>query len=911
MSMIAPPAPTGGEGLSNPTLALNLSAAADWTPGQQFIDLMRLMRPWTSRGPEGTRMSAQELREGGHVDTAGYPTGIPEGQSFVTGLFEWKDITLADPGLLVPHVLTWEGQGRVEMTGVQVLSSEPGRIVFVPRAGENMFVDIHETDPEGTGELIRDIHLVAERNLPLFEVGASFNPDWVELVADARQLRFMDWAGTNDSGVVNWDDLPLEDGPSSGTGHPASMVRLANEVGADAWFTMPHQASDAFIKAYAIYVRDTLDPALTVRIEYSNETWNWKFAQTAWLAERSEADWGETSVAEYHVKMATRTAQIWREVFEAEPERLVTVLGAQTVNPEMLERMLDPQDWRAAEPDAFVPPSDTFDEIAVTSYFGGATLRSEEMTADLLRAIEDPQVDAAAWYAARLLDPGYEQSIPDIASHLEVMAQIAHGTGMGLVLYEGGQHVFHKGQTGSLPEADEALLREFMEAFVGGPEMAALYRASWESWEAIGDGPYMQFGDVTSPSEWGNWGIYDSLAATTPRADALAELNGAQPSWWGDAGGAHHLQGVTHHGTDGADAISGTAQEDHLSGGNGDDVFAPGGGNDGVHGGAGLDTVILAGLRVDHLVTVEGAGYRVSGPGGSDLLMEVERLVFDDAAVDLAPCEVPAEDPADGGSVQDGPCPDETRGGVGDDVLEGGPGDDVLWGKQGADLLRGGGGSDLLHGGSGPDDIRGEAGDDELDGGGGADTMRGGDGADLLRGGGGADLMRGEAGDDAIHGGAGDDAGWGGAGDDTMHGDAGADELWGEVGSDLLKGGAEEDLLRGGSGADRLEGGAGADLLDGGAGSDVLVGGTGNDAMTGGAGGDLFVFGSGAGGGHDVITDFERGDRLSLGDFLKGSAAGADLAGAARELDGDLLLSNGTDTIRLVGLGLDDLDLLA
>ena len=68
--------------------------------------------------------------------------------------------------------------------------------------------------------------------------------------------------------------------------------------------------------------------------------------------------------------------------------------------------------------------------------------------------------------------------------------------------------------------------------------------------------------------------------------------------------------------------------------------------------------------------------------------------------------------------------------------------------------------------------------------------------------------------------------------------------------------------IKGTTKADHLVGTISGDTIDGGRGSDWLDGGRGNDTLTGGAGADKFVLR--AGGGHDVVTDFNpaEGDRV-------------------------------------------------
>ena len=60
----------------------------------------------------------------------------------------------------------------------------------------------------------------------------------------------------------------------------------------------------------------------------------------------------------------------------------------------------------------------------------------------------------------------------------------------------------------------------------------------------------------------------------------------------------------------------------------------------------------------------------------------------------------------------------------------------------------------------------------------------------------------------------------------------------------------------------KLTGGKGKDSISGGDGNDTLTGGKGNDTLWGGDGDDTFIFN--AGGGNDMIMDYEQGDMLQI-----------------------------------------------
>jgi len=164
-------------------------------------------------------------------------------------------------------------------------------------------------------------------------------------------------------------------------------------------------------------------------------------------------------------------------------------------------------------------------------------------------------------------------------------------------------------------------------------------------------------------------------------------------------------------------------------------------------------------------------------------------------------------------------------------------------------------------------------------GGSGADVINGNDAGDTLFGNGGTDQINGGAAVDRENGNAGADTVHGGGGDDWVTGGQNEDVLYGDDGADILNGNLGNDTGHGGAGADAVRGGQGDDVLTGGAGDDYLTGDLGADTLTGGPGADTFrAF---AGGGRDVITDFNRaeGDRIQLdpGTGYNATQSGADV----------------------------------
>jgi Ca2+-binding RTX toxin-like protein len=336
-------------------------------------------------------------------------------------------------------------------------------------------------------------------------------------------------------------------------------------------------------------------------------------------------------------------------------------------------------------------------------------------------------------------------------------------------------------------------------------------------------------------------------------------------------------------GTSGPDRRVGTAESELIWGGGGNDTLLGMGGDDILIGGAGAD--------------------RLEGGEGSDTASYRSA----DAGV-----IVNLDDPGEADA--------EVHDGQGDVLM---PSD--AYGDRYESI-------ENVQGSRFKDDITGDDGDNALRGGRGNDDIAGDRGDDTLKGGAGHDDLMGDGGDDMLRGGSGNDELWGGAGKDTLKGGAGDDVLCGD---------AMDDMLYGGRGDDMLYGGDGNDMLFGDAGDDVLHGGDGNDELTGGQGDDVFVVSDGlmpdnlpTGGNwtrtydEDTINDFEAGagnDQIQVADsWLAGmsevqttaivtwltAAGGATLAGTAftkADDNGDFLISDGNNTLRLDDIGLTDL----
>ena len=603
-------------GLADPSLAMGLNGISDWSTQQPFIDVMKSARPWIGHLPDQWGgWEFEQLQAGGYLDASGWPVAIPDG---VTAL-EAFILTDQHPDALSlagQYRVTWEGQGDLSVIGVaQHVRWHQGAIRFGYEPGEGLVaIRIEAVDPD---DPIRNIRVIRDDLRPLYEAGFVFNPDWLARIRDLRMIRFMDWMFTNGSPQVNWEDRPRRDDFSyAWRGVPLDvMIDLSNHIGADPWFTLPHMADDAYARAFAAQVFDTLDPDLVVHAEWSNEVWNFLFPQAVWAREQALARWGTTAPDDAWMQFAglraAEIADIWSDVFAGHQNRLVRVVGTHSgwfgLENALLYAPLSENDVPAA----------SFDAYAITGYFG-FEIGDDTMTETLLGWIEDGT--ATEQVTAALREGSFDELTAEIFPY---HAGVAERYGLDLLMYEGGTHV-----TGHGEQTGNEVLTRFYTEYNYSPEMAALYADLLTSWRLSSDQPFNAFVDVSAPSQFGSWGALRHLDDHNARWEALV-LHNARPS------GAVRdpdtfLHGVILIGGHEGDVMAGTAYDDVIAGLAGDDRIVTGGGRDRVNGGDGYDVVVLLGHQADYRVGSEDDRLVLSSDQSRAYLFAVEAVEFED-----------------------------------------------------------------------------------------------------------------------------------------------------------------------------------------------------------------------------------------------------------------------------------------
>lgn len=506
--------------LTDPPLAIGLNGLEDWSTAQPFLDHFKMARPW--HGVVGGKYGVvdfEELRALGVIDPDGWVTAIPPEVEAVSAVL----LTELDAGardLAQRYQLTWEGSGTLELRGGTNLDQQPNRILFDFAPDRQSMIEIRLT---AVTSPIRNIRVIQLDNLARHAAGHLFRWEWLDRIRNYRVVRFMDWMGTNASPQQEWVDRPkVSDAFYSWRGAPVEvMVQLANEVGADPWFNMPHLASADWITRFASHVRDNLNPALRPHYEYSNEMWNMGFQQTQWAIEEARKFWPDQGDGFMQI-YAARSVAMSDIVTGIHGEACVRVISSQTHWLGLEGAALDAPNWRADNP-LRRAPSDYFDAYAVSGYFDGGMDRPENVPAVRNLLANGSAAQARTRLRDQLLRGGWPESGRTVANLRETWdyhARIAHARNLRLIMYEGGTHITPP------PEVQEdPALSDFYLRFNYSAEMGQVYAAAMDEWRAAGGELFNQFVECARPAGYGYWGLQRHLGDENPRWAAVDAWN--------------------------------------------------------------------------------------------------------------------------------------------------------------------------------------------------------------------------------------------------------------------------------------------------------------------------------------------------------------------------------------------------
>ncbi len=554
----------------------NLDYPGDWTGLPPFIDLMKNARVWSGAcGDADSHCDSAahlSLDERGWVKSLRYLDRPDKAYDRV------ETVVLTNkqqPGFGGDLVLDYEGSGEIDLTNVQIVSRDPKARRLVFRAGEgSVFLRILASDPQGTGDYLRNIRVYRADQAGALLRGELWNPELLAYLAPFGSLRFMDWMESNQSGLCSggerhgedcygqagkcgsgrcvmagvWAERPRADQPSLLSrsqfldplkpgrgvrvgGYPVEvLVSLANAVGADPHFNLPAAFQDEYARELAKYVRDHLAPKLRASIEYSNETWNWGFPQATYVNVKGRELWPDEGSAyvQYAGSRMQHQCRLWKEVFGDQKSRVRCLMSPQTGWIDMARKMLECPAWSRTHPDLARCYEGT-DAVAITGYFSGCL--QERHNEKKLKAWLGKGREVALDRFFAQLEKGGElkcadeeqgASLVDTIELYKAFGRLAEARGLQLYVYESGTHFNYEGK-------DPAIEQLFVDA-THDPRMGQLYWRNLQAFKQAGGTIINAWGWVAPRDMWANAeNINDRMH---PKYKALAEFAKSEPCAW-------------------------------------------------------------------------------------------------------------------------------------------------------------------------------------------------------------------------------------------------------------------------------------------------------------------------------------------------------------------------------------------
>lgn len=309
---------------------------------------------------------------------------------------------------------------------------------------------------------------------------ATFRDEFLAAIRPFETLRMLEWTSANYSSVTDWASRPKTgDGWGFQTDGvpPEIMVELANLTGKQLWLTMPHTATADYHRGFARLLRDELDPAVGLIVEFSNEVWNPDFVQFD-----SAANYGRN---------ANSMFQIYESILGK--DRVTTMLAGQAVNTSYLETALS----AVANVDAVsiaayvrVDPGDMDD---VYSLF-----REGERPADLI------------------FDLLYE-NLGKRLGYWESHSRIAEIAGVPLMAYEAGQSLLPWGKE----QRNDSEFVDWLNDLQSDYRMGNLYHDIELAWGSVGGDEIAWYQLSERPSKSGFWGLRENILGSSIKWDAV------------------------------------------------------------------------------------------------------------------------------------------------------------------------------------------------------------------------------------------------------------------------------------------------------------------------------------------------------------------------------------------------------
>ncbi len=446
-----------------------------------------------------------DLDEDGWVKSLPAPEDDPQYSS--VGVLLYRNLDYYPEG---KYVVLYEGEGTLQYqfdAQKDESTSTPGRDVLdVNPTSNGIWLRIIDTDPNDTGDYIRNIRVIPEAYEDLAE--QTYNPDFLNTIQNFDTLRYLDWMGTNSSQESEWSDRSIPDRSifSENLVSIEEMVELANQTQTNPWFNIPHMATDEYITNFAEYVKDNLDPNLQVYVEYSHEVWNSNYDQARWIRQQGENEWPDSLVNSFgkrlnwYSRRTTEVTQIWDEVFDSDKERVIGVIGGQAANTATIARALE-YNWTE---NPLTNEEYGIDAIAISPYTASYLINPEN-EAEIASWTEESDGGLDKFFT-ELTEGGVLTNSPQGGAfqqaydYTQTYVDIAEAENLDLITYEVGQ---------TLPvnyggENNQAI-KDLFDAAKADPRIEGLYQEYFTTLSEMGVDLSTSFNNPDAYNQWGSW----------------------------------------------------------------------------------------------------------------------------------------------------------------------------------------------------------------------------------------------------------------------------------------------------------------------------------------------------------------------------------------------------------------------
>ncbi len=513
-------------------LGMNINAASDYSMEHPFINIAKCSRSWGKSGAPWLTYDGVDGRPalGEMVDAKGYLKPGKGGSTIVVCNGNenfW-------PATGVEYVCRYEGKGKMQLErDWRVISVTDGRAVFyIPAGCTDMFkINIIEND------LVDPIHniWISELKYESYYDDQTnpekmFYPAFVDNWKMFKVFRTMEATVANNSLITSWQNPAESDfskvtAPTEGDftwrvkGMPVEvLVKLANYMHIDPWFCIPNQATDNYISGFAKYVSDNLSPNLHCYIEYSNECWNWMFAQSHYCVSQGSLIWGSADQAAYHKYYALRSVKmfhLFEAAFNNDLSRLVRVFA-----------------WQAAGSSVTLLDTEYPAEYSGKAYTHGDALAIGPYFGISLDGYNSPAFNMTV---PQILD--YCNNYVNTTSTLWIKNNsiVAKNRKLGLICYEGGQHLVANGADKDAVSDSTTLLVSKFAQVNADPRMKDIYLNYFNVWKNNGGGMFCAFNSCALGSKYGHWGAktYESQPRSeAPKYDAMLTFMEQNDMWF-------------------------------------------------------------------------------------------------------------------------------------------------------------------------------------------------------------------------------------------------------------------------------------------------------------------------------------------------------------------------------------------